>query len=176
VIPRSVVYEKGTNTKAEVKKSTAEMKVSQNTALAATKLLLKKKFPDVDTSELVDGALNISLKNTGGPSGGLIFALGLTEFLTPADLLQGRKIAASGTITATGKVGPIGGITEKIIAAKRVGATVLFASQENCEDLPTDVSGISVVAVSTLEEALEYLQKPVGSSARGVIGCTNLSA
>jgi PDZ domain-containing protein len=176
VIPRSVVYEKGTNTKAEVKKSTAEMKVSQNTALAATKSLLEKKFPDVDTSELVDAALDISLKNTGGPSGGLIFALGLTEFLTPADLLQGRKIAASGTITATGKVGPIGGITEKIIAAKRVGATVLFASQENCEDLPTDVSGISVIAVSTLEEALEYLQKPLGSSARGVIGCTNLSA
>jgi PDZ domain-containing protein len=152
------------------------MKVSQNTALAATKSLLEKKFPDVDTSELVDAALNIALKNTGGPSGGLIFALGLTEFLTPADLLQGRKIAASGTITATGKVGPIGGITEKIIAAKRVGATVLFASQENCEDLPTDVSGISVIAVSTLEEALEYLQKPLGSSARGVIGCTNLSA
>ena len=79
VIPRSAVYQKGTNTKAEVKKSTAEMKVSQNTAVAATKLILQKKFPDVDTSELVDGALNISLKNTGGPSGGLVFALGLTE-------------------------------------------------------------------------------------------------
>jgi PDZ domain-containing protein len=73
-------------------------------------------------------------------------------------------------------VGPIGGITEKIIAAKRVGATVLFAARENCEDLPTDVSGISVIAVSTLEEALEYLQKPAKSSVRGVIGCTNLSA
>ena len=176
VIPRSAVYQKGTNTKAEVKKSTAEMKVSQNTAVAATKLILQKKFPEVDTSELVDGALNISLKNTGGPSGGLIFALGLTELLTPADLLQGRKIVASGTITAAGKVGPIGGITEKIIAAKRVGATVLFAARENCEDLPTDVSGISVIAVSTLEEALEYLQRPAESSARGVIGCTNLSA
>jgi len=99
-------------------------------------------------------------------------------------LAQGRKIAASGTISATGKIGPIGGIAEKIIAAKKAGATLLFASQENCDELPTHVSGITVVAVSRLSDAVTYLQKPVevqgakahSSSSRPVIGCTNLGA
>lgn len=176
VIPRSVVYEKGTDTKTEVKKATAQMKVSQDTAITATKALLAKNFPQITTSDLVDQALDVKLKNTGGPSGGLIFALGLTELLTPDDLLQGRKVAASGTVSKAGKVGPIGGITEKIIAAKKAQAQLLFIAKDNCEDLPTDVSGISVVAVATLQEALDYLQKPIDPSSPGVSGCTNLGA
>jgi PDZ domain-containing protein len=176
VIPRSAVYEKGTDTKTEVKKATAQMKESQNTAIVAAKSLLAKNFPEVETSELGTGALNVSLKNTGGPSGGLIFALGLTELLTPEDLLQGRKVAASGTVSNSGKVGPIGGIAEKVIAAKEAGAELLFMSRDNCEDLPTDVSGISVIAVATLQDALNHLRKPLDSSSAGVIGCTNLSA
>ena len=176
VIPRSVVYEKGTDTKTEVKKATAQMKVSQNSAITASRALLAKNFPQVDTAFLTDGAFEVKLKNTGGPSGGLIFALGLTELLTPDDLLQGRKIAASGTVSKVGKVGPIGGITEKIIAAKKAGAELLFMAKENCEDLPTDVSGISVVAVTTLQEALDHLQKPISSSSPRVSGCTNLGA
>lgn len=176
VIPRSAVYEKGTDTKTEVKKATAQMKKSQNTAIVAAKSLLAKNFPEVETSELGTGALNVSLKNTGGPSGGLIFALGLTELLTPEDLLQGRKVAASGTVSNSGKVGPIGGIAEKVIAAKEAGAELLFMSRDNCEDLPTDVSGISVIAVATLQDALNHLRKPLDSSSAGVIGCTNLSA
>jgi PDZ domain-containing protein len=176
VLPRSVVYKKGTDTKTEVAKSTAEMKVSQNSAITATKELLKKRYPEIDISQLSNRSFDVSLKNTGGPSGGLIFALGLAELVTPENLLQGRKIAATGTISVSGKVGPIGGITEKIIAAKKVGATMLFASRDNCDDLPTDVSGISVIAVSTLEEALNHLKKPLDSSFPGVFGCTNLGA
>jgi PDZ domain-containing protein len=176
VIPRSVVYKKGTDTKTEVKKANAQMKVSQSTSLRATKSLLARNFPQVDTSHLVDGRIDVSLKNTGGPSGGLIFSLGLAELLTPEDLLQGRKIAASGTVSNTGRVGPIGGITEKLIAAKKAEVELLYISKENCEDLPTDVSGISVIAVSSLQEAVAHLQKPTSTSSPGVIGCTNLGA
>jgi len=171
-----VVYKKGTDTKTEVKKANAQMKVSQSTSLRATKSLLARNFPQVDTSHLVDGRIDVSLKNTGGPSGGLIFSLGLAELLTPEDLLQGRKIAASGTVSNTGRVGPIGGITEKLIAAKKAEVELLYISKENCEDLPTDVSGISVIAVSSLQEAVAHLQKPTSTSSPGVIGCTNLGA
>jgi PDZ domain-containing protein len=120
--------------------------------------------------------LKVSLPDTGGPSGGLIFSIGLIDFFTPEDILQGRKVAGSGTISADGKVGAIGGIAEKIIAAKQAGATVLFASRENCGEIPENVSGISVVAVSTLEEATTYLRKAPHSNFRGVTGCTNLGA
>jgi PDZ domain-containing protein len=112
----------------------------------------------------------------GGPSGGLIFTIGLIDLLTSEDILQGRKISGSGTITADGKVGAIGGISEKIIAAKKAGATLLFASSENCDEIPQDVNGISVVAISTLNQAMDYLRAEPKSDFRGVTGCTNLGA
>jgi len=184
VMPRSVMYQEDTDTKAEIKKGKEEMKKSQSAALTAAQNLFASRYPTIKLNEVSDSSLQVSLKNTGGPSGGLIFALGITDLFTPEDLAQGRKIAASGTISATGKIGPIGGIAEKIIAAKKAGATLLFASQENCDELPTHVSGITVVAVSRLSDAVTYLQKPVevqgakahSSSSRLVIGCTNLGA
>ena len=176
LFPRSAIYKRNTTSVKEEKKALREMKLSQSDAMAATKNYLRKNFPSIDISKLSDSSLKISLPNTGGPSGGLIFTIGLIDFFTPVDILQGQKVAGSGTITADGKVGAIGGISEKIIAAKKAGATVLFASRENCGEIPENVSGISVVAISTLEEAMTYLRKPPDSNFRGVTGCTNLGA
>jgi PDZ domain-containing protein len=182
VIPRSTVYERDTNTKRELRKSKETMKVSQNTAVLAAKKVLSAQYPQVDISGLSNSSLTVTLANTGGPSGGLIFALGIIELLTEDDLLQGRKVSASGTISESGVVGSIGGISEKIIAAKKAGSTLLFASRENCDDLPSRVSGISVVAVDTLQEALKYLQTTAvdgekSLAPRGeIIGCTSLRA
>ncbi len=57
----------------------------------------------------------------GGPSAGLMFALGILDKLGPDDLTGGRFIAGTGTIDVTGEVGPIGGIPLKLIAAKDEG-------------------------------------------------------
>ena len=176
LFPRSVMYKKDTNSVKEEKKAQKEMKVSQSDAMTATKKYLAKNYPAINTSQLSDSSLKVSLPNVGGPSGGLIFTIGLIDLLTPQDILQGRKIAGSGTISADGNVGPIGGISEKIIAAKKAGATVLFASRDNCDEIATTVSGISVVAISTLEEAMDYLRETPNSNFRGVSGCTNLGA
>jgi PDZ domain-containing protein len=176
VFPRSVIYKRYTTSKAEEKKAKIEMEDSQSDALLATKALLKKEFPDIDTSRLTDRAIKVSLPNVGGPSGGLIFSLALIELLTPEDILQGRKIAGSGTISPAGKVGAIGGISEKIIAAKKAGASILFAARDNCDEIPGDVSGIAVVAVSSLDEAISFLREPSHSNFRGLSGCTNLGA
>jgi PDZ domain-containing protein len=99
---------------------------------------------------------------TGGPSGGLVFSIGLVELLTEQDLLQGRHIAGTGTITQRGVVGPIGGINEKIMSAKKVGATVFFAPVDNAEEISNVPEGIKVVTVATLAQAINYLK----SSAR----------
>jgi len=120
--------------------------------------------------------VKVTLPDTGGPSGGLIFSLGLVELLTPDDLLQGRKIAGSGTISADGTVGAIGGIAEKIIAAKKTGATILFASKSNCDEIPKTVSGITIIAITNLNQAVSYLQQHKTSDSAGVYGCTNLGA
>jgi PDZ domain-containing protein len=174
VFPRSVIYKKSTDSKSEEKQSQKEMKVSQSVALTAAKRLITRKFPTVDTTKLTDSSFKVSLPDTGGPSGGLIFSLGLVELLTPEDLLQGRKIAGSGTISPDGRVGAIGGIAEKIIAAKKAGASILFASKENCDEIPQKVSGIRVIAISNLDQAVAYLLQREKGDSSGVYGCTNL--
>lgn len=176
VVPRSVVYRPETNDKAEIAIGKKEMAKSQSTALIATKKLLAKYHSDIDLSQMTDQSIKIALKNTGGPSGGLIFSLGLTELLTPENILQGRKIAATGTISAAGKVGAIGGVEEKITAARKTGTEIIFVSRENCDEIPEKLEGLQVIAVSSLEEAYKSLINSQDSNFQGVKGCTNLDS
>lgn len=176
VVPRSVVYQRETDDKTEIAMGKKEMAKSQSTALLATKKLLAQYHPEINLKQMTDASIQISLKNTGGPSGGLIFALGLAELLTPEDILQGRKIAATGTISAQGKVGPIGGVEEKITAARKTGTEIIFISRENCDEVPEKVAGVGVIAVSTLEEAYKSLLNSQDLNFQGVKGCTNLAS
>jgi PDZ domain-containing protein len=156
------------------------MTTSQSVAVSAAKAQLASRFPDVDLSTVNNSAVKVSLKNTGGPSGGLIFALGIVELFTPTDILQGRKVAGTGTISAKGEVGPIGGIVEKIIGAKKVGAQLLFISKANCAELPSKVEGITIIAVETLDQAVAYLvsdsQEKKQSNSAGIQGCASVRA
>ena len=176
-LPRSVMYEKNTTNKKEVEVSKKEMSNSQSTAVSAAKGYLEKTYPEINLKNFSDSDLKVSLENTGGPSGGLVFTLGLIDLLTPVDLLQGRKVAGTGTISKDGKVGPIGGVTEKILGAKKAGASLLLVSKENCLDLPRKVTGIEVVAIDTIDEAVAYLlhqPKPLNSA--GIRGCASVGA
>jgi PDZ domain-containing protein len=102
--------------------------------------------------------VNISLANIGGPSAGLMFALGIIDKLGPESLTGGRRIAGTGEITPDGKVGPIGGIAEKMIGAKDRGATVFLAPADNCDEAKsTKPDGITLIKVSTLKGALAAL-------------------
>lgn len=180
VVPRSAIYERESNNAEEIKVSKKAMDASQNVAIEAARVQLAARFPEVDIATIPDSVVRISLKNTGGPSGGLIFALGIVELLTPKDILQGRKIAGTGTITAAGAVGPIGGVVEKIIGAKKVGAELLFISKENCADLPASVEGIDVIAVETLDQVVAYLvsdsQDGKAVNSAGIRGCASVRA
>lgn len=106
----------------------------------------------------IDVDFNIS--GVGGPSAGMIFAIGIIEKLTAEDLLRGRNVAGTGAITASGRVGGIGGIEEKMIGASRIGATIFLAPRENCPDMKNLPEGLKVIPVSTLEEAVEALRAP----------------
>jgi PDZ domain-containing protein len=96
----------------------------------------------------------------GGPSAGLMFALGIMDKVGTVDLTKGRFVAGTGTIDTTGKVGPIGGIQLKMIAAKDKGASVFLAPAGNCADVrKATPSGLKVVKVSTLHDAVQDLLK-----------------
>jgi Lon-like protease len=103
--------------------------------------------------------IDLGLANQiGGPSAGLMFALGIMDKIGTVDLTKGRFIAGTGTIDASGKVGPIGGIALKMIAAKDKGASVFLAPAGNCSDVrKATPSGLKVVKVSTLDGAVQDL-------------------
>ena len=102
--------------------------------------------------------VTIQLNDVGGPSAGLMFALGVYDKLTPDDLTGGRKIAGTGTIDASGIVGPIGGIKEKMYGARNAGAQYMFVPAENCDEAYGHVpSGIRIFKVATMTDALTDL-------------------
>ena len=102
--------------------------------------------------------IKIRLKDVGGPSAGLMFSLGIIEKLRAENLTRGRNISGTGTIDSFGKIGPIGGIEEKLIGASRAGSKLFLAPALNCEDIHHIPPGLQVVAVETLREAVAALE------------------
>lgn len=104
--------------------------------------------------------VNLQLGSVGGPSGGMMFALGIIDRLTPGNLTGGLHIAGTGTIAQSGEVGPIGGVVQKLYGAKRSGATVFLAPAGNCAEIVGNVpTGLRVVKIETLQDALDALEK-----------------
>lgn len=103
--------------------------------------------------------VNIELENVGGPSAGMMFALGIIDKLTPGSLAGGAEVAGTGTIGADGTVGPIGGIVQKMHGAVGFGADWFLAPVGNCDEVVGNVPGdLEVFAVATLDEAIGVLQ------------------
>ncbi len=102
--------------------------------------------------------VDFNLANIGGPSAGLMFSLAVVDKLTTGDLAGSTFIAGTGTITVDGKVGPIGGITHKMAAARAAGATVFLVPAKNCYEAVSDIpSGLKLVKVETLGSAVDAL-------------------
>jgi PDZ domain-containing protein len=101
--------------------------------------------------------VDFNLANVGGPSAGLMFSLAVIDKLTDGDLAGSNFIAGTGTITADGEVGPIGGITHKMIAAHEAGATVFLVPTDNCYEARSENDGLRLVKVDTLNEAVDAL-------------------
>lgn len=93
-----------------------------------------------------------------GPSAGITMATSLASAFT------GRKvkanIAMTGEITLRGKVLPVGGIKEKILAAKRAGIKEIILSAENRKDIeeinPRYLKGLKFKYVETVDDVLSY--------------------
>jgi Lon-like protease len=104
-------------------------------------------------------AVTISVGAIGGPSAGLMFALGIIDKLTQDNLTGGTFIAGTGEIEASGKVDAIGGIQQKMVGARDAGATIFLTPASNCADTKGAVpAGLRLVKVSTLAQAVSYLQ------------------
>jgi PDZ domain-containing protein len=104
-------------------------------------------------------SVRIDLNDVGGPSAGMMFALGIVDKLTPGGLTGGRSIAGTGTIDFAGDVGPIGGIQQKVFGALAAGATVFLAPQSECPDAQRVAPPrMRVIPVTTLAGAVADLE------------------
>ncbi|MDA8352676.1 MAG: PDZ domain-containing protein [Firmicutes bacterium] len=125
--------------------------------------------PITERTVKTDPHVRIEADDIGGPSAGLMFALEIIKQLKKTDLAHGYRIAGTGTITPTGKVGQIGGVEHKVMAADREDADFFFVpadtrpgdsneqkAKQRAKEIGTDMK---VVPVKTLTDALTFLEK-----------------
>ncbi|MBC7724813.1 MAG: ATP-dependent serine peptidase containing a PDZ domain protein [Burkholderiaceae bacterium] len=109
--------------------------------------------------------VKIQLEKVGGPSAGMMFALGIIDKLTEGELNGGKDIAGTGTISVSGDVGPIGGIRQKLYGARTDGAEYFLAPAQNCDEVTGHVpDGLTVFSVATLSQALTALKAVAAGS------------
>jgi Lon-like protease len=115
-------------------------------------------------------SIKIKVGDIGGPSAGMMFALGIVDKLTPANLTGGRFVAGTGEISANGAVSAIGGIQQKMAGARAAGATVFLTPAANCADTRGAVpAGLRLIKVATLRQAINDLTAL--RAGRSVPGC-----
>ena len=161
-----------TGLRAEIAKNgvnaAAKMVVSrdgQDLALEITPILSENEEPVPVVGIIVASnydfpfEVDIQLENVGGPSAGMMFALGIIDKLTPDALTGGENIAGTGTISAAGEVGAIGGIRQKMYGALDSGADWFLAPENNCGEVVGNIpNGLQVFSVRTLDDALNVVE------------------
>ncbi|KUN82984.1 PDZ/DHR/GLGF domain-containing protein [Streptomyces bungoensis] len=119
-------------------------------------------------------SIDIKLADVGGPSAGLMFALGIYDKLTPGSLTGGKFVAGTGTIDDNGTVGPIGGIEMKTVGARDKGAQYFLTPAENCAAAAKDTpGGLTLVKVKTMDDALAALKDISGGNTAALPKCTS---
>lgn len=158
VLPSEAVFPVGQSEQDYEKDSGKEMTGSQDSASVAALDFAKKH--GIDTA---GAKVSMHVDDIGGPSAGMMYALGVINKLTPADETGGKVIAGTGTISKSGKVGKIGSVRLKMLGAKRDGATWFLSPASNCDEVVGHVpGGLRDVKVSTLDDAYKAV-KAIGS-------------
>ncbi len=149
VVPREAIIPEGMTADEYRKQEASDMSGSQDAAAKAAISFLQAKGYQTDGIEIT-----MHVDDIGGPSAGMMYALGAIDKLTPEDETGGRTIAGTGTIDEKGAVGAIGGINLKLMGAKRDGATWFLVPKANCSQVAGHVpDGLRDVQVETLDQA-----------------------
>jgi Lon-like protease len=111
-------------------------------------------------------AIKIESLGIGGPSAGLMFALGIYDLLDKVDLASGRIIAGTGEIDLNGAVGPVGGIRQKVEGARRAGAQMFVVPMGELDQACAIAKGMPMIGVERLKDAIEALRGTRGAAVR----------
>jgi ATP-dependent Lon protease len=138
------------------------MKESAHIAFSVIKILIDNKKLEVESENIYkEYDLHIHVPEGAtpkdGPSAGITMAVAIASILSQKKI--DNKVAMTGELTLTGKVLPIGGLKEKLIAGYKAGVTKAIIPQKNfdrdIEDIPLEVlQAVKIVPVSNIEEVL----------------------
>ncbi|MFZ1381485.1 MAG: S16 family serine protease [Scrofimicrobium sp.] len=116
--------------------------------------------------------VTIHLERIGGPSAGLIFALGIISRLSDHDITGGQVIAGTGALSFSGDVIPIGGVKQKMYGAKRDGAEWFLVPFDNCDSVIGNTpKGLTVIPVKTLAGAVDVVEQIASGQTSGFATC-----
>jgi PDZ domain-containing protein len=101
--------------------------------------------------------MEIDSKGIIGPSAGLVLTLGIMQTVGSEDVSRGHAIAATGTVNIDGRVGPIGGLDDKILAAEGQ-AEYLLVPKGDAEAASAKAKRLKIVGVESVQEALDFLK------------------
>ena len=101
--------------------------------------------------------LDLETRDIGGPSAGLMFALGIYNAFAETDITRGHKIAGTGSLLIDGRVGAVGGVKYKALAAQRAGVSLLLVPAENYDEAKANAGSVRVAPVRTFRDALDAL-------------------
>ncbi len=94
--------------------------------------------------------------NIDGPSAGLAILLALYSAILKQPLPQ--DVAVTGELSIQGKVRGVGGLVEKLYAARQAGMRMVFIPRENAREADTSLPGLRVVAVDRVDQVLRRLR------------------
>jgi len=109
-----------------------------------------------------DPKVSIKFKgNEGGPSGGLMLALGIYEKINNITLYEGKKICGTGTIDSEGNIGEIGGVKYKLKGAIKNDCDIFLAPTDNFEEVKKEKKvnkyNIEIYEAKSLNDTINYL-------------------
>ena len=137
--------------------------MKESVTIAYQYLKAHPQLAGITSKELAKKDLHIHVPEGAIPKDGP--SAGITMVSAMASALRGKavrsRIAMTGEITLRGKVLPVGGIKEKILAAKRAGVREIVLSRENEKDIldikPLYVEGLTFHYVDTIDQVLDYV-------------------
>jgi len=112
--------------------------------------------------------------NIDGPSAGLAIFLALYSALTKTPMPQ--DVAITGELSIQGKVRPVGGIVEKLYAARQAGMRAILVPKENVREIDRSLAGIDVIPIASVEQAFRALSLHKKSTRRVTRGRRSTSA
>ncbi|MBI5881852.1 MAG: endopeptidase La [Elusimicrobia bacterium] len=141
-----------------VMSESAQAALSHVKSIAASLGVLPGAFKDIDYHiHVPEGATP-----KDGPSAGVALAAALASLMTGRPVKPG--LAMTGEITLKGRVLPIGGLKEKVLAAHREGIGTVFypeLNKKDLEDIPSEIlPDIKLIPVRTVDEVLELSLEP----------------